>query len=348
MGNFRNFFGGAANGDRFANAGFSNVGAGSSGQDGEGGDGFFKRMMQAYAVGPAGMLEIQDQKKKMIQQGKIADQIVRSEPEFLKQMGMDEDTFHLMAPQEKSARVQGVIEGIGAKKALAQLKQEMDQQAARQRFQAALSSAASDEGTGTGGFEFAGADTPRPSPLRPKSRMESMTGDEMLKLGLQSGMAPEDVARLGPVARQMRPRFEPGTLKDLPGLPDYKYLIQSPEGAGSAVPIKRSTKTEKVKAPAGEAWIYSDDVDEFKRNLDQVKDPAMRDAIMASRRQFNLSTGKMSDQEERAMWVMNGGSLSDYYKFKAAKTGKGPAAAVAGAGSKLSYEDFQSWKKGRK
>ena len=59
-------------------------------------------------------------------------------------------------------------------------------------------------------------------------------------------MRPDDLAQLASAMEKIgRPRFTPGTIMEVPGMPEYVYGVQNPEGAGSFLP-KRKAAAEGV------------------------------------------------------------------------------------------------------
>jgi hypothetical protein len=189
-------------------------------------------------------IKAMEQKKQLVQNAKIADTAMKVNPELLERTGMSVEDFASKSAKDKVAIFMGAVQGLaqeaeglkisGEREKLKSIRQEAG---ARERFAAAVQAGFSgtDKPAGAGAMQF--MEGSRPTPLRPGSRFEAMSGDDMLRMGMESGLDTRSLYELGSVARQMRPRFEPGSVKEIPGVAGYKFVHQSPEGAGSVIPV---------------------------------------------------------------------------------------------------------------
>ncbi len=95
---------------------------------------FAQNAAPGYAALARGIQDRQEKEERDLKNGQIADSIVKTNPEFLEKMGLTETQFRSLAAPERSARVTGMMTGIGAQ-------QERQRQAAQMQHYAALAAA---------------------------------------------------------------------------------------------------------------------------------------------------------------------------------------------------------------
>jgi len=213
-----------------------------------------------------------ERKRKEYELGKIAESFIKVEPEALKGLGMSEDEFRVMSARDKSLAVTGLIEAQGFRKGLMQLKELNETVRAGQMQNDAMSA-----------FQKTMSGTNAPADER-----------SIVQEGLKSGLAPRDLSALqGAVEGMGAEAAQPGTVKQVPGLPGYMFGVQNRSGAGSFLPLG-GAKKEKPAAP-NESWVYTDKPEEFKAELLKIKDPAVRDAVIKARREYSLATKGSED-----------------------------------------------------
>jgi hypothetical protein len=273
----------------------------------------------------AGYQKMREQKKREVDNGKIAESIVRSNPEFLQALGMHPDEFAGLSAKDKSNSVQGVLEGVGYQKAVQDVKrlkalgegQEIETKGAGERLQGLERF-----NTGMQGYE----NTP---PMIRRPDVGNVVKENMFR----SGMFPEDMQRTSQSMENLGSMdFQPGKAVPIEGT-DYMYAPLSGRG-GTPLPKAGMTrngsaqKKSKFEGAPNESWVTTDDEKLFAKKFNEVTDPHAKEAILAVRRSYKLANGKGGNEMVDLINAINGGG-----KEKKASEGKGL------------FDKFKSWAK---
>lgn len=240
------------------------------------------------------------------QNGKIADTIVKANPQILQSMGMAPEEFEGLSAEDKSAKVQGVFEAQGYQKAMADI-QRLQKLGEVQDFE--MDTARKDATARQGFADRMKGYFNMPETIRRPDA--ARYGTEEL---LGSGMNPRSAAEYSRLLEGMG-AVQPGSVKDLSGsgLGGYAFVTLGREGSGTVVPTQpRGTAVKPAKAQApNESWVYSEDPEEFRKGLLKVSDPAVRDAVLAARRSYNLAQGKGESEMGQLLQQMMGGGKKE-------------------------------------
>ena len=184
------------------------------------------------------------------QNGKIADSIVKTNPEILEHLGMSDTQFYGQSAKDKAASIQGVLEGVGYKKATADIKKQMmdlnllsEKYNAFKKDQAAEAGFADDLRT-----RLDGASEPEPggnidsegggaAPVMSTGGGKAMPSDqELFTMALKRGVNLRSGLDLARALKAVGAKeFTPGSIMPTSN-PDYDYGVASASGAGTFLP----------------------------------------------------------------------------------------------------------------
>jgi hypothetical protein len=181
-----------------------------------------------------GFEKMREAKQRVIDNGKIADSFVKTNPEVLEQMGTSEEDFKLMAPHDKSLAIQGFMMAQGAAAERAKSRRAVQEQQGLEKFQQLQQ-----------GYQNT------PEAIR-NPDAGAVTRANML----QSGMSPEDMQRQSGALENlgMAQPFSPQPAQDIAGT-DYVYAPLSNRG-GTAIPKSGFSKTPETESSRARADYY--------------------------------------------------------------------------------------------
>lgn len=213
-------------------------------------------------------------------QARAAEALAEANPDLLP-AGTDIHGFKLLSAEQKSATMDAAVRNV----ALSEQMQGQQQGKRQGQFIGSLHEAMSgQQGLDTRGVLAAAA-----------------------KSGLQ------DVGALSQAAGLIRePGATPGTIRDIPGLPGYKFGIQSPTGSGSFLPLPKPAAGGLIDHKSM-PWLSADSEQEFFEGMSQITDPAVRKQVTEERKEILLrrlqekrinAEDKMSLQDELLRHLM--------------------------------------------
>jgi hypothetical protein len=271
--------------------------------------------------------------KQRNENGKIADAIVKTNPDILNGLGMHPEEFAGLSAQDKSDKIQGVFQAQGYQKAVADVSR-LQALGDFQR-QEATGLQRRNEGLERFGTAMQGYENTPPMIRRPDRN--AVVEENMFRSGVQ----PEDMQRTSQALENLGTvdQFQPGKTTPFEGT-DYVYAPLS-RHSGTALPragLPRSgtAKPNKFQGAGNEPWIVSDDEEEFKKQFLKIQDPQAQEAILALRRAYRLSNGKGADPLSQLITSMSKGDEKKQEApgfFSRLFGGGKAAAAAAGAGT---------------
>lgn len=249
-----------------------------------------------------GFMRQQEGRKRTLQTSKHVDALMKLNPELLQRLGMAPEEFSMKSAEERIGLGMGAVAGMTQQMEMSEmedrrqhhqagrareeylLQQERDRSGKLQRFGKAIDS-----------YEAT------PEMIR-RPRREVMESEVMR-------LHPDDARGYSAALENIGRDFAPAEARQIFGT-DY-YLQQVGRDSYTAVPGRgaKSQRPEKVLAPAGaqSSWIYSEDMEEFKKRLLEIEQPEVRDAVLEARRNFNLSSGKGESELATLLKGLGGG-----------------------------------------
>jgi hypothetical protein len=253
--------------------------------------------------------------------------LVKANPTILEKLGMDPLEFDVMSASDQVGMFEGLLTGLGYQQALADVELSKKRLENFGKLEGAQTAAIEEEtglmkdrrerlsrfGQSLESFERI------PETIR-KPRSAFLEG-EMMRL------MPEDASRYANVLESFG-RPIPMEPEEVPGA-DYVRLRVGPQSY-TAVPKPEARRGNAKMMARAESWVLTDDTEEFKRKLLTIEDPAIQEAVLSMRRQYNLATGKGESEIAQIIKALNPEAAG-----KTEKKTEGIA------------ERFRKWKQGR-
>jgi hypothetical protein len=274
----------------------------------------------------AGIMRMKEGHRRDLDNAKAADVLFKVNPELLQSLGMSTEQYQAQSARDRFRLAAGVMQAAGYKRGQADAQRKQD--LATAQIGSYNASANASESNQTRAKDLArGLDTFKQARAIWGDRADSR---KLRELSLDTGAFDDPGVRdlIGGLQQQEQfdaaanRRATPGTVSPLEGLTDQAFVTTSPGGAGVVVPKVR--RVEKQAAP-NYPWLFTEDIDQFKRELSKVQDPNERDLLLQTRLHINQLTGKPDPLAQALVEILQSRSGASPGARPAAPTGAAPA-----------------------